>query len=319
MTVSAAATHRHPSDKVWDSALLAAAIGIAAILAGIAWQLTDLSWDALARAGPWRFLSGSTWDPVAGEFGAWPALYGTLVTSAIALVLAVPLALGVAIFLVEVAPARVAAVVAPLVDLLAAIPSVIFGLWGLFVLAPLMREYVEPALQGVIPGPLFAGTPIGVGYLTAGVILAVMVLPYITSVAREVLAAVPGTQREAAIALGATRFEVVRGAVVPYARSGLVGAVVLGLGRALGETMAVTMVIGNRYEVSSSLVSPGYTLAAVIANEFSEATTRDYLSARGGLALVLLGTTLVLNAGARLLVWRVARGRGGARVAGGAA
>jgi phosphate transport system permease protein len=297
-----------PADTAFHAALWVAAGGIVAVVAGIAWELSVLSSDAIGRAGPWHFLTGTTWDPVAGEFGALPALYGTLVTSAIALAIAVPLAYGVAIFLSEMAHRRVAAVVGPLVDLLAAIPSVIYGLWGLFVLAPILREHVQPAIQDVLGDlPLFAGPPLGVGYFTAGLILAVMVLPFIASVAREVLAAVPSTQREAAIALGATRFEVVKGAVLPAARSGLVGAVVLGLGRALGETMAVTMVIGNRYEISSSLFAPGYTLAAVVANEFSEAFSPEYLSALGGLALVLMGTTLALNAGARILVFRVSR------------
>ena len=298
----------NPADIAFQAALAMAGLGLVAVVGGVAWEVAALSGDVLAREGFWAFLTGTTWDPVAGTFGALPALYGTLVTSAIALALAVPLGFGVAVFLTETAPRRVAAVVGPLVDLLAAIPSVIYGLWGVFVLAPFLRDHVEPLLGSVLGSlPLFAGPPLGVGYLTAGIILAIMVLPFITSVAREVLAAVPGPQREAAIALGATQFEVVRGAVVPFARSGLVGAVVLGLGRALGETMAVTMVIGNRYEISASLFAPGYTLAAVIANEFSEAFSPAYLSALGGLALVLMGTTLILNAGARLLVYRVSR------------
>jgi len=296
------------ADSAFRAVLGVAACGIVAVVAGIAWELSVLSSDAIGRTGIWAFLSGTTWDPVAERFGALPALYGTLVTSALALLMAVPLAFGVAVFLSEVAPRRVASVVAPLVDLLAAIPSVIYGLWGLFVLAPILRDRVQPAIQAAFGNlPLFAGPPLGVGYFTASLILAIMVLPYITSVAREVLAAVPSSQKEAAIALGTTQFEVVKGVVLPAARSGLIGAVVLGLGRALGETMAVTMVIGNRYEISSSLFAPGYTLAAVIANEFSEAFSPVYLSALGGLALVLMGTTLTLNAVARILVFRVVR------------
>ena len=230
---------------------------------------------------------------------------------ALALLIAVPLAIGSAVFLSEIASSRAAAVVGVLVDLLAAIPSVIYGLWGLFVLAPLLREHVQPAVQAVFGAvPLFAGPPLGVGYGTAGLLLAIMVIPVITAISREVLRAVPDTQREAAYALGATPFEVIQGVVFPYARSGLVGAVVLGLGRALGETMAVTMVIGNRYDISASLFAPGYTLAAVIANEFAEAFSPRYLSALAGLAVVLLGTTLILNAGARLLVRGVRRGGG---------
>lgn len=298
------------ADTAFHAALTMGGVGVLVLVIGIAWQLVSLSAPAFERAGVAGFVAGSTWDPVTNEYGAWPALYGTLVTSALGLLLAVPLAFGVAIFLSELAPRRVAGVVAPLVDLLAAVPSVIYGLWGLFALAPLLRDHVQPFIQSVFGDvPLFAGPPMGLGYFTAGIILAIMVLPFITSVAREVLAAVPKAQREAAVALGATPFEVVKGAVFPFARSGLVGAVVLGLGRALGETMAVTMVIGNRYDVSASLFEPGYTLAAVIANEFSEAFSPAHLSALAGLGLVLMGTTLLLNAGARLLVWRVVRAR----------
>lgn len=302
-------TRARTADTAFHVALIIAAVGLLAIVGGIAWELIAMSQPVLRQTGAWAFLTGTTWDPVTEVYGALPALYGTLLTSAIAMIIAVPLGYGVAVFLSELAPRRLGAVIAPLVDLLAAVPSVIFGLWGLFVLAPLLREHVQPAVQALFGNvPLFAGPPLGVGYFTAGIILAIMVLPYIIAVAREVLAAVPSTQREAAIALGATQFEVVKGAVFPFARSGLVGAAVLGLGRALGETMAVTMVIGNRYDISASIFAPGYSLAAVIANEFSEAFSPIHLSALAGLALVLMGTTLVLNAGARLLVLRVARG-----------
>ena len=292
-------------DTAFQASLVLAGLGVATVLAGVAWEVLSLSGEALSKGGI-GFLTGTTWDPVAEEFGALPALYGTLVTSAVALLIAVPLGIGSAVFLSEMATSRVASVVGVLVDLLAAIPSVIYGLWGLFVLAPLLREHVQPAVQAAFGSlPIFAGPPLGVGYGTAGLLLAIMVIPVITSVSREVLRAVPDTQREAAYALGATPFEVIKGTVFPFARSGLVGAVVLGLGRALGETMAVTMVIGNRYDISASLFAPGYTLAAVIANEFAEAFSPRYLSALAGLAVVLLGTTLILNAGARLLVRRV--------------
>ncbi|HOI09098.1 MAG TPA: phosphate ABC transporter permease subunit PstC [Myxococcota bacterium] len=296
------------ADDAYRATLIVAAAAVVLTLAGIALVVGRMAWPALLD-GPWSFLVGRTWNPVTNTFGALPALYGTLLTSAVALAIAVPLSFGVALFLTEVAPRRLADAIAPLIDLLAAIPSVIYGLWGIFVLAPLMREHVGPVLKATLGWlPLFAGEPIGVGYLTAGVILAIMITPVITSVAREVLEAVPRTQREAAIGLGATPWEVVRGAVFPAARSGLVGAVVLGLGRALGETMAVTMVIGNRFDISASLFAPGYTLAAVIANEFSEAFSPEYLAALAGLGMVLLGTTLLLNAGARLLVARVRAG-----------
>jgi phosphate transport system permease protein len=296
------------ADDAYRATLIVAAAAVVLTLAGIALVVGRMAWPALLD-GPWSFLVGCTWNPVTNTFGALPALYGTLLTSAVALAIAVPLSFGVALFLTEVAPRRLADAIAPLIDLLAAIPSVIYGLWGIFVLAPLMREHVGPVLKATLGWlPLFAGEPIGVGYLTAGVILAIMITPVITSVAREVLEAVPRTQREAAIGLGATPWEVVRGAVFPAARSGLVGAVVLGLGRALGETMAVTMVIGNRFDISASLFAPGYTLAAVIANEFSEAFSPEYLAALAGLGMVLLGTTLLLNAGARLLVARVRAG-----------
>jgi phosphate transport system permease protein len=235
-------------------------------------------------------------------------IFGTLLSSVVALLLAVPLALGVAIYLTEFAPAWLRRPVGTLVELLAAIPSVVYGLWGIFVLIPLLRTYVVPPLQAVLGWtPFFSGTFYGNSMLAAGVILAVMVLPYISSVSREVLAAVPSSQREAALALGATRWEAVWSAVVPYGRAGILGAVVLGLGRALGETMAVVMVIGNRHDLSVSLAEPGITMAAVIANEFNEAAGLQR-SALFEVGLVLFGVTVAVNALARLLVWRVARG-----------
>jgi phosphate transport system permease protein len=248
---------------------------------------------------------------VAEEFGALPLIFGTLVSSALALLIAVPLSLGVAIYLTEFAPAAIRQPVAFLIGLLAAIPSVVYGLWGIFVLIPVLRTAVFPALRDVLGFlPFFQGAIYGPSMLAAGIILAIMVMPYVMSVSREVLLAVPNTQREAALALGATRWEAVRSAVLPYARSGIIGAVILGLGRALGETMAVTMVIGNRHAIESSLFAPGYTMAAVIANEFTEAVADMHFAALTYVALTLFVLTVLVNAGARLLIWRVARGSG---------
>jgi phosphate transport system permease protein len=229
----------------------------------------------------------------------------------VALVIAVPLSLGVAIYLSEFAPKSVRQPVAFLISLLAAIPSVVYGLWGIFVLIPILRTSVFPFLRDVFGFlPLFQGAIYGPSMLSAGIILAIMVMPYIMSVSREVLLAVPDTQREAALALGATRWEAVITAILPYARSGIVGAVILGLGRALGETMAVTMLIGNRHEIAASLFAPGYTMAAAIANEFTEAVGNMHLSALAYVAFLLFVVTVLVNAGARLLIWRVARGSG---------
>ena len=258
------------------------------------------------RAFGWRFLYTSTWDPVAETFGALPFVYGTLVSSLLALVIAVPLGLGAAIFLAELAPVWIRPPITFLVELVAAVPSVVFGLWGIFVLAPWLRNWVQPALGASLGFlPLFQGPPYGVGMLAAGIILAIMIVPFITAVSREVLLAVPNTQREAALGLGATRWETTRIAVLRYGKSGLIGAVLLGLGRALGETMAVTMVIGNRPEVAISLFAPGYTMASVIANEFTEATSDLYLGALIEIGLLLFAVTVIVNALARLLVWSV--------------
>jgi phosphate transport system permease protein len=267
-------------------------------------------WPALRQFGL-GFLTSSDWDPVNGRFGAAPALFGTVVTSAIALAVATPLALGVATFLSEFSPTWLRQPVAFTVDLLAAIPSVIYGLWGIFVLVPLLRERAMPFLRDTLhlgATPFFAGPAYGPSMLAAGLILAIMILPFISAVTREVLLAVPRSQREAALALGATRWETIRDAVVPYARSGIIGGVILGLGRALGETMAVTMLIGNRHEISFSLFAPGYTMASLIANEFSEATVDLHLSALMAVGFVLLLVTFVVNALARWLVRRTAAG-----------
>ncbi len=295
----------------WTVRVLAAAVP--ALMLAIAAALAKDAWPSLARFGP-AFLAATTWDPVHQRFGALPFIYGTLVTSALALVIGGPVALGAAIFLAELAPDWLRGLTSSLVELLAAIPSVIYGLWGIFVLAPLLRSVVEPVLAatlGPLPlvGALFRGPMYGVGFLAGGLILAIMIAPTIAAVSRDVLRAVPVEQREAMLALGATRWETIWKAVLPMARPGIVGAVILGLGRALGETMAVTMVIGNRPQVAASLFAPGYTMAAVIANEFTEATYDLYLAALIEIGFVLLLVTLLVNVTARLLVWRITGGR----------
>jgi phosphate transport system permease protein len=249
------------------------------------------------------FLTSSAWDPVNNRFGALPFIYGTVITSVVALAIAVPLGLGAAIFLAELAPPRTSGIFTFFIELLAAVPSVIYGLLAIFTLVPLMRTVVQPFLQNTLGFlPIFSGPIYGVGYLTAGVILAIMTLPFIISISREALLEVPTEQREAALALGATRWESTWQVVVPYARLGILGSVFLGLARALGETMAVTMVIGNVPGIQASLFAPGYTIAAIIANEFTEATGDLYLNALVALGLVLFLLTIVINALARLLI-----------------
>jgi phosphate transport system permease protein len=297
-------------DRVFKLILTLAALLIPVMLAFLVYELWTGSRLAIDRFGL-SFVTSSTWDPVAEEFGAFPLMFGTLLSSLIALLIAVPLSLGVAIYLTEFAPKVVRQPVAFLIGLLAAIPSVVYGLWGIFVLIPALRTTAFPFLRKALGFlPFFQGPIYGPSMLAAGIILAIMIMPYVMSVSREVLLAVPNTQREAALALGATRWEAVITTVVPYARSGLIGAVILGLGRALGETMAVTMVIGNRHEIAASLFAPGYTMAAAIANEFSEAVGDLHLSALAYVAFLLFVVTVLVNAGARLLIWRVARGSG---------
>ena len=302
---AARAAPRNLGDRILRGALRLAALTLVLLVVAIVVEMLRTAVPAF-RAFGWRFLVTSTWDPVAERFGVVPFLYGTVVSSLLALLIAVPLGIGAAIYLAELAPAWIRPPLAFLVELVAAVPSVIYGLWGIFVLAPLLRTWVQPFL-GTTLGflPLFKGPPYGVGMLAAGIVLAIMVVPFITAVSREVLLAVPNTQREAALALGATRWETTRIAVLRYGRSGLVGAILLGLGRALGETMAVTMVIGNRPEVALSLFAPGYTMASVIANEFTEATSDLYLSALIEVGLLLFVVTVIVNALARLLVWSV--------------
>src|SRR5574341_329186 len=293
-------------DSVFRLLMFSAAALIVLIVLGMILGLAAHSDLSLKQFG-WRFLWTSVWDPVNSRFGALAFIYGTVISSLIALLISVPLSLGIAIFLVEQAPTAIARPVTFLIELLAAIPSVVYGVWGIFVLAPFLREYVEPPFErGFGWLPLFRGPITGIGLLTGGVILAIMITPIISAVARDVLAAVPDTQREAALALGATKWETTRVVLVNGA-PGIAGAIILGLGRALGETMAVTMVIGNRPEISLSLFHPSYTLASVIANEFTEATGDLYLSALIELGLILFLVTFVVNAIARVLVWRVTR------------
>ena len=294
------------ADRVYRAAILGFALCVPILLLLLLIEVGTAGWPALRQFGL-SFLTTSVWDPVAGQFGAAPAIAGTIVTSIIALALATPLALGGAIFLSEFAPGWLRQPLSFFMDLLAAIPSVVYGLWGVFFLLPLLREQLMPFLRDTLhlgATPFFTGPAYGPSMLAAGLILSIMVLPYIAAVSREVLMAVPRSQREAALALGATRWETITGAVVPYARSGIIGGVILGLGRALGETMAVTMVIGNRHELSASLFAPGYTMASLIANEFSEATTDLHLSALMAVGFVLFLITLIVNAIARWLVWR---------------
>ncbi len=290
-------------DHLFRLLIRASALTLLVIVLGMVAVMSRAAIPSI-RAFGWRFLFTSTWDPVAQHFGALPLIYGTIVSSALALLIAVPLGIGAAVYLAEVAPAWIRPPISFLIELLAAVPSVVYGLWGIFVLAPWLRTQVQPALGSALGFlPLFQGPPYGVGMLAAGLILAIMVVPFIVAVSREVLLAVPNAQREAALALGATRWETTRLAVLRYARSGLIGAILLGLGRALGETMAVTMVIGNRAEISASLFAPSYTMASLIANEFTEATSNLYVSALVEVGLLLFFVTVIVNALARLLVW----------------
>src|SRR5215467_1148356 len=297
------------SDRVFQSAITACGLGVLGVLVLIVYELvtrSSLSWHSFGL----KFFAASDWDPVSEQFGALPFIYGTLVSSLVALVIAVPLAVGVAVFTTEMCPKALRGPLSFFVELLAAIPSVIYGLWAIFVLVPLLSAYVQPFLAKTFGWTgLFSGPPYGIGMLAAGVILAIMIVPIISSITREVLMVVPQHQREGALALGATRWEMIRIGVLRNARAGIVGGIILGLGRALGETMAVTMVIGNRPEISKSLFAPGYTMASVLANEFSEATGNTYLSALVEIGLALFLVTIVVNALARLLVWTVTRGQ----------
>jgi len=308
----------HPrSSRIPDAAfrtlILLTAVSVFAIVAFIVYELISKSQPTLHAFGI-HFFYNDEWDPVNDAFGARPFTYGTLVSSFLGLLIAVPLSIGVAVYVTEMCPIPLRPIISFLVELLAAIPSVIYGLWGIFVLAPLLRDYLEPFLAKTLGWTgLFTGPPLGIGMLAAGIILAIMVVPIVSSITREVLTAVPQNQREAVLALGATRWEMIRMGVLRNARIGIVGGIILGLGRAFGETMAVTMVIGNSNYISKSLFAPGNTMASVIANEFSEATGDLHLSALIEIGLALFLVTLIVNALARLLVWSITGPTGRAR------
>jgi len=294
------------ADRIYKTIAVIFAAVIPVMSAAVFLMLAQKSVPSIIAFGP-GFLVRSVWDPVTEIYGALPFIYGTLLSSFIALVIAVPIGLGCAIYLSEVSKSKFKEYIATMVDMLAAIPSVVYGLWGIFVLGPFLVQYIQPFLGkylGFIP--LFQGPPMGLSMMTGGVILAIMILPTITSVSREILQVVPNSLRESAMALGATKWETVRIAVLPPAVSGIVGGVILALGRAVGETMAITMVIGNRPEVSASLFAPGYTLASVIANEFAEASSPMNLSAMFEIGLILLLLTIVINGLARILIWKIA-------------
>jgi phosphate transport system permease protein len=296
------------ADNSFAAVMLVCACSIFAIVLFILGILVLHSRPSLVAFG-WKFFSRSAWDPVSGDFGALPFIFGTLATSLLALCMAVPLALGVAVFLTELCPRPLRPPISFLTEFLAAIPSVVYGLWAVFVLVPLMRNPIGPFLVKTLGWTgLFSGPNFGVGLLTASIILAIMILPIISSLTRDIMTAVPNSQREAVLALGATRWEMIRIGVLRNSRIGIVGAIMLGLGRALGETMAVTMVIGNHPDIGKSLFAPANTLASVIAGEFSEATSDIYLSALIEIGLALFLVTIVVNAIARLMVWAVTRG-----------
>ena len=292
----------HFGDRAFKWLTLVMALSIVVLIGLIGFELFNGAKPSLHKFG-WHFLVTSDWDPVNDQFGALPFIFGTLASSAIALLIAVPISIATAVYLTELAPPWLRQPFVMFIELLAAVPSVILGLWGIFVMVPWLRDGLFPWLQkyfGFLP--IFSGPIYGVSVLAGGIIVAIMVIPIITSVSREILRSVPGLQREAAYALGATRWEVTRIAVLSYAKKGLFGAVILGLGRALGETMAVTMVIGNSPQIVKSLFAPGYTLASVIANEFTEATGDLYLSSLFEIGLVLLAVTIIVNAFAQLLL-----------------
>ncbi len=295
-------------DAIFKYFTVAAALSVVGVVCLIVFELIWHSRLAISKFG-FSFFVGSDWDPVSGEFGAFPFIYGTLVSSLIALIIAVPLGIGVAIFINEMCPRKLRGALSFTVELLAAIPSVIYGLWGIFVLVPFLRVHVDPFLKAKLGWTgLFTGPIYGIGMLAAGVILAIMVVPFVSSITREVMLTVPQHQREGVLALGATQWEMIRTGILRNARVGIIGGIILALGRALGETMAVTMVIGNRPEIAKSLFAPGYTMASMIANEFTEATGNLYLSAIIEIGLALFLLTLVVNALARLLVWMTTRG-----------
>src|SRR5580704_3219007 len=295
--------------RIFKAAMTACGLAVLGVLVLIIYELmtpSALSWHKFG----FKFFMDSGWDPVNQQFGALPFIYGTLMSSLVALIIAVPLAIGVAVFTTEMCPKALRGPLSFFVELLAAIPSVIYGLWAIFVLVPLLSGYVQPFLSKTLGWTgLFEGPPYGIGMLAAGIILAIMIVPIISSITRDVLMVVPQHQREGVLALGATRWEMIRVGVLRNARAGILGGIILGLGRALGETMAVTMVIGNRPEIAKSLFAPGYTMASVLANEFSEATGDIHRASLIEIGLALFLVTIVVNALARLLVWTVTRGQ----------
>jgi phosphate transport system permease protein len=294
-----------PDEIIFRAVTGVFAVLIIAVVAAIAFELYRQSKLSIHEFG-WQFWQTDNWDPVAGEFGARPFIWGTLYSSVLALIISTPIALGIAIYISELAPARLRRPLVFLTELLAAIPSIVYGLWGIFVLVPFVRQLEVNTPEWLKVVPLFKGPPLGLGMLSAAIILSIMVIPFTSSIAREVLKAVPQAQREAAYALGATRWEAIRMALF-YARTGIIGAVMLGFGRALGETMAVTMVIGNTPQISVSLYAPQYTMAAVLANEFAEAAQDLYLHALVEIGLVLFIITLVINVMSRGLIWSLGR------------
>ncbi len=298
-----------PGDLIFHRIALACAIIVIGILINILIILFIQAWPAIKESG-FSFLIGKNWDPVKNAYGALPAVYGTLLSSLLALAIAIPVSIGAAIFLTEIAPPWLRSTASFIIEILATIPSVIVGLWGLFVLVPVVRSPIESWLGTHFGSlPFFQGPPFGFGFMAAAIILAIMIIPIITSLSRDVLRSVPGTQREAMLALGATRWETISKAVLPYGRSGLVGAIMLGLGRALGETMAVTMVIGNGYRITPSLFSPGTTVASKLASDFGESSGLS-LNSLIELALILFIITLAVNVIARFLIWRLASVKG---------
>lgn len=300
----------HLGDRIFAKLLKGMGLGLALLLALIATFLLMSAYPAIKEFG-WGFLTNSKWNPVREIYGALAVIYGTLVSSFLAILFSTPVSLGIALFLNELAPRRMATIVGFLVEMLAAIPSVVYGLWGIFILAPWLRSSVQPVLGNALGFlPFFKGPYYGVGMFASGIILAIMVTPTISSIAREVFRAIPRSQREAALALGATRWEMMRIAVLQSSKVGILGAVILGLGRALGETMAVTMVIGNRNEIALSIFAPSQTMASLIANEYPEASAELQRAALTEVGLTLFGVTLVLNLIARLFVWRVTKAKG---------
>lgn len=314
-SITASALRRH---TLWDAVLKhgtrSAAITVLLLLGGVIATLVQGSWLSLSTFGP-GFLTTEKWNPVSEEFGALAPIYGTLLTSLIAMLIGIPISIGIAIFLTELCPPRLKRAISTAIELLAGIPSIIYGIWGLFVLAPFLQAHVQPlmieAFAGVpLLGSLFAGPPYGIGIFTAGIILSIMVLPYITSVTRDVFETVPPTLKESAYALGCTTWEVVRKIVLPFTATGVIGGIMLGLGRALGETMAVTFVIGNAHKIAGSILAPGTTISASIANEFTEAETALYTSSLISLGLLLFLITFTVLAIARLMLLRLQRQAG---------